>query len=64
MPDWDIPDWRRQGRTGPGPFAPKYKSAKNRRAVRKGGDSGCLVWVAGALTSVGAVIGVVADRMT
>lgn len=42
MNDWDdlIPKWRREGRTGPGPIAPRYASAKDRRTVRRGGTVG------------------------
>ena len=40
--DWEtpIPSWRKQGRTGPGPIAPKYASRKDRRTVRRGGTPG------------------------
>lgn len=42
MPDWndDVPRWRREGRTGPGPLAPRYASRKDRRTVRRGGTPG------------------------
>lgn len=34
--EWELPDWRKQGRTGPGPAAPKYKKLSDRNKVRKG----------------------------
>lgn len=34
--EWRGPEWREQGRTGPGPAAPKYARGKDRRAVRRG----------------------------
>lgn len=35
--DWDdIPQWRKEGRTGPGPAAPRYASRKDRSKVRRG----------------------------
>lgn len=42
MNDWDdlIPKWRKEGRTGPGPLAPRYAKAKDRRTVRNGGTVG------------------------
>lgn len=40
MPDWESPKWRKEGRTGPGPIAPKYAKSKDRRAVRRGKDVG------------------------
>lgn len=39
-PEWDSPRWRQQGRTGPGPIAPKYKARKDRATVRRGGTPG------------------------
>jgi len=38
--EWEPPKWRREGRTGPGPAAPKYAKAKDRNTVRKGGEVG------------------------
>lgn len=40
MNDWDdlIPKWRKEGRTGPGPLAPKYAKRKDRATVRRGGE--------------------------
>lgn len=36
MPDWEGPPrWVREGRTGPGPIAPKYAKRKDRAQVRK-----------------------------
>lgn len=32
--DWDVPKWRREGRTGPGPAAPKYSKRSDRNKVR------------------------------
>lgn len=37
---WGQPKWRDQGRTGPGPGAPRYAKRKDRAAVRKGGQPG------------------------
>lgn len=34
--DWDIPKWQREGRTGPGPAAPKYAKLSDRNKVRRG----------------------------
>ena len=46
---WDGPKWRQEGRTGPGAGAPRYKKAKDRAAVRRGGSpgdgKGCCYWV-------------------
>jgi hypothetical protein len=50
MPEWGTPKWKREGRTGPGPFAPKYTSRKMRRQVRN--DGGCAVLVFGAIATV------------
>lgn len=36
---WETPKHQRQGRTGPGPLAPKYASGKDRRKVRSGNAS-------------------------
>jgi hypothetical protein len=33
---WETPKWRQEGRTGPGPIAPKYKKLSDRNKVRKG----------------------------
>jgi hypothetical protein len=33
---WEPPRWQGEGRTGPGPAAPKYKSRKDRNKVRRG----------------------------
>lgn len=38
--DWDTPKWRQEGRTGPGPIAPRYANRKDRAAVRRGGSPG------------------------
>lgn len=38
--EWEPPKWRREGRTGPGPGAPKYAKAKDRNKIRKGGSVG------------------------
>lgn len=39
--DWDdTPKWRKEGRTGPGPLAPRYASRKDRATVRRGGTVG------------------------
>jgi hypothetical protein len=39
--DWDdVPKWRKQGRTGPGPAAPRYSSRRDRATVRRGGKPG------------------------
>lgn len=62
MPDWGSPKWRREGRTGSGPFAPKYSSRKARRQVRN--DSGCAVLVIGALMAVAGVVGTVVTAVT
>lgn len=35
MGDWHPPKWKMQGRTGPGPFAPKY--ARGGGGGKKGG---------------------------
>lgn len=36
MPDWEGPPrWVREGRTGPGPIAPRYAKRKDRAQVRK-----------------------------
>lgn len=40
MPEWGTPKWRQQGRTGPGPAAPRYAKARDRRAVQRGGSPG------------------------
>lgn len=36
MPDWTGPRWRQEGRTGPGPIAPRYANRKDRNTVRRG----------------------------
>lgn len=39
--EWDdTPKWRKEGRTGPGPIAPRYASRKDRATVRRGGTPG------------------------
>lgn len=38
--EWNNPKWRQQGRTGPGPAAPRYAKGKDRRAVQRGGSPG------------------------
>lgn len=39
--EWDdTPQWRKEGRTGPGPLAPRYASRKDRRDVRMGREVG------------------------
>lgn len=37
---WGEPSWREQGRTGPGPVAPRYASRRDRNTVRSGGTPG------------------------
>lgn len=69
--EWGQPKWRQQGRTGPGPAAPKYKSAKARRAVQRGGSpgdgKGCamIVVAVGSLVSsaVGGIIYVIGQEL-
>lgn len=34
MPDWDIPKWKQQGRTGPN--GPQYARRSDRNKVRRG----------------------------
>jgi hypothetical protein len=62
MPEWESPKWRRQGRTGSGPFAPRYARRSDRRAVRKG--DGCLIWVATVGAGMAAAMGAIVDRLT
>lgn len=39
--EWEPPRWRQQGRTGPGPGAPRYRKAKDRSKVRRESDGCC-----------------------
>jgi len=48
--DWRDPEWKEQGRTGPGPFAPKYtrqgrKMARKKNGMPKARGGGCVVVV-------------------
>lgn len=36
--DWEEPKWRREGRTGDGPIAPRYANRRDRNRVARGRD--------------------------
>lgn len=36
--EWEEPKWRREGRTGDGPIAPRYANRRDRNRVRRGRD--------------------------
>lgn len=53
MGDWHNPRWQRQGRTGPGPFAPKY--ARGGKPKKKGGCLSSLIMILFLSTTLVAV---------
>jgi len=58
----DPPKWVREGRTGPGPLAPRYATRKGRRAARKqwhqqSSSSGCVVAAIAFVSPVVAFVG-------